>query len=158
MTNSIKPPFLLFLMLLALEMPVAKGQNDLHSKKVTLTTNGDTLRVFLQQMKQPESFNILPWIVGFVVICLLVLVVILNWHKLKRIVGFIRLKEYKLSIGGFEVAGTLDLATQRTGNGLENLYRARHPRFGKRISFRHWHSPRSAFLALSGLWHFETNP
>jgi hypothetical protein len=77
-------------------------------KKVTLTTDSNILHVLVQQMKPAEPFNILPWIIGSVVICFLALLIILNWHKLKRIVGFIRLKEYKLSLGGFELAGTLE--------------------------------------------------
>lgn len=92
----------------------------------------DTLHVILHEAAKPatSSWIYMVWIVG---IALLVLLILLNWHKLKRILSFIRLKEYKLSIAGIELAGTLEynaaaqeaawriyieLATRVSGNEL----------------------------------------
>lgn len=67
----------------------------------------DTLHVVLEEPSKHETSAVsyLFWIIG---ICILVLLVLLNWHKLKRTLSFIRLKEYKLSIAGFELQGTLE--------------------------------------------------
>jgi len=70
--------------------------------------SADTLRVWVQNLKPAESTNYWPWIIGFFAVCLLALVTLLNWHKLKRILSFIRLKEYKVEIGVLGISGTLE--------------------------------------------------
>jgi hypothetical protein len=101
-------------------------------KKAILTTASDTLHVVLEEPSKHANSTIgyLIWLIGAIIIALLVL---LNWHKLKRIFSFIRLKEYKLSIAGFELSGKLEynaaaqdaawkiyveLATRVSGNEL----------------------------------------
>lgn len=76
-------------------------------KKAILTVAKDTLHVVLEEAPKQTTSTIsyLIWIIGF---CIVILLVLLNWHKLKRTLSFIQLKEYKLSIAGFELQGTLE--------------------------------------------------
>jgi hypothetical protein len=101
-------------------------------KKAILTMAGDTLHVILQQPPKegPHLIDYLPWAIAAVALAVFILI---YWHRIKRTLSFIRLKEYKVSIVGIELSGALEynaaaqeaawkiyieLSTRITGNAL----------------------------------------